>query len=104
MNKKVILIIMDGWGHGPDPSRSAIAQAKTPFIDSLYKNYSHTELVTFGEAVGLPDEQMGNSEVGHLTMGAGRVQYQDLVRINRVRWERVHPHPPCKSLHQKPVF
>ena len=82
MNKKVILIIMDGWGHGPDPKRSAIAQANTPFVDSLYKNYSNTELITHSEAVGLPDGQMGNSEVGHINIGAGRIVYQELVRIN----------------------
>lgn len=82
MSKKVILIIMDGWAHGPDPKRSAIAQANTPFIDSLYKNYANTELTTHGEAVGLPDGQMGNSEVGHLNIGAGRIVYQELMRIN----------------------
>ncbi len=73
---------MDGWGHGPDPKRSAIAQANTPFIDSLYKNYPNTELITFGGLVGLPDGQMGNSEVGHLNIGAGRIVYQELERIN----------------------
>jgi len=73
---------MDGWGHGPDPKRSAIAQARTPFIDSLYKNYANTELLTFGEVVGLPEGQMGNSEVGHLNIGAGRIVYQELERIN----------------------
>ena len=73
---------MDGWGHGPDPKRSAIAQASTPFINSLYKNYANTELITCGEAVGLPDGQMGNSEVGHLNIGAGRIVYQELERIN----------------------
>lgn len=73
---------MDGWGHGSKPSASAIAQAKTPFIDSLYKNYPNTELFTHGENVGLPDGQMGNSEVGHLNIGAGRIVYQELLRIN----------------------
>ncbi len=82
MNKKVILIIMDGWGHGPDPKRSAIAQANTPFVDSLYKNYPNTELITHSESVGLPDGQMGNSEVGHINIGAGRIVYQELQRIN----------------------
>ena len=82
MNKKVILIIMDGWGHGPDPKRSAIAQANTPFINSLYKNYPNTELITHSESVGLPQGQMGNSEVGHLNLGAGRIVYQELQRIN----------------------
>ncbi|MBX2904375.1 MAG: 2,3-bisphosphoglycerate-independent phosphoglycerate mutase [Chitinophagales bacterium] len=81
-NKKVILIIMDGWGHGKKTTASAIAQAQTPFIDSLYKQYPHTELLTHGENVGLPDEQMGNSEVGHLNIGAGRIVYQELLRIN----------------------
>lgn len=82
MTKKVILIILDGWGHGPDPKRSAIAQAKTPFVDTLYRNYPNTELTTHSEAVGLPDGQMGNSEVGHLNIGAGRIVYQELQRIN----------------------
>ncbi|OJV27577.1 MAG: phosphoglycerate mutase (2,3-diphosphoglycerate-independent) [Bacteroidetes bacterium 37-13] len=80
--KKVILIIMDGWGHGKNPKVSAIAQANTPFIDSLYKKYPNTELLTHGENVGLPDGQMGNSEVGHLNIGAGRIVYQELLRIN----------------------
>ncbi len=83
MSKKVILIIMDGWGHGPDPKRSAIAQADTPFVDSLYKNYPNTELVTHSESVGLPEGQMGNSEVGHINIGAGRIVYQELQRINK---------------------
>jgi 2,3-bisphosphoglycerate-independent phosphoglycerate mutase len=82
MSKKVILIIMDGWGHGPDPKRSAIAQANTPFVDSLYKNFPNTELITHSESVGLPDGQMGNSEVGHINIGAGRIVYQELQRIN----------------------
>ncbi len=83
MNKKVILIIMDGWGHGPDPERSAIAQAHTPFTDSLYNSYPNTELSTHSGYVGLPEGQMGNSEVGHINIGAGRVVYQELERINR---------------------
>lgn len=82
MNKKVALIIMDGWGHGPNPEVSAIAQANTPFVDSLYKNYVNSELEASGLAVGLPEGQMGNSEVGHMNIGAGRVVYQDLVKIN----------------------
>ncbi len=82
MNRKVALIIMDGWGHGSQPDRSAIAQANVPFIKSLYKKYANSELITHGEAVGLPDGQMGNSEVGHLNIGAGRVVYQELLRIN----------------------
>jgi 2,3-bisphosphoglycerate-independent phosphoglycerate mutase len=83
MSKKVILIIMDGWGHGQNPERSAIAQANTPFIDSLYQQYPNTELITHSESVGLPEGQMGNSEVGHINIGAGRVVYQELVRINK---------------------
>lgn len=73
---------MDGWGKELDPSRSAIAQASTPFVDSLYKNYPNSLLQTYGEAVGLPEGQMGNSEVGHMNLGAGRIVYQELQRIN----------------------
>jgi len=82
MNKKVILMILDGWGLSPDPEVSAIDKAKTPFIDSLYHNYSHATLRTDGMHVGLPEGQMGNSEVGHTNLGAGRIVYQDLVKIN----------------------
>lgn len=82
MSKRVILIIMDGWGKGPNDRVSAVAQADTPFIDSLYHNYPNTELITYGEAVGLPGGQMGNSEVGHLNIGAGRIVYQELLRVN----------------------
>ncbi len=80
--KKVVLIIMDGWGEGPKTDANAIFKAHTPFIDSLYKDYPHSQLFTSGENVGLPDGQMGNSEVGHLNIGAGRIVYQDLVKIN----------------------
>lgn len=80
--KKAILIIMDGWGLGKIKSADAIQHAKTPFVHSLYEKYPHTTLVTCGEAVGLPDGQMGNSEVGHLNLGAGRIVYQELQRIN----------------------
>ena len=73
---------MDGWGHGQVPSADAIANANVPFVKSLYNKYPHTELITCGEAVGLPDGQMGNSEVGHLNIGAGRIVYQELQRIN----------------------
>lgn len=73
---------MDGWGHGKVPSSDAIKNANTPFVDSLYKKYSNTELITCGEAVGLPEGQMGNSEVGHLNLGAGRIVYQELQRIH----------------------
>src|SRR5436190_18381675 len=81
-NKKVILIIMDGWGLGKVASADAIQHAKTPFVSSLYKKYPNSTLITCGEAVGLPEGQMGNSEVGHLNLGAGRVVYQELQRIN----------------------
>lgn len=82
MSKKLMLVIMDGWGLGLVPSSDAIQQAKVPFVTSLYKHYPNTTLVTCGEAVGLPDGQMGNSEVGHLNLGAGRIVYQELQRIN----------------------
>lgn len=92
--KRVALIILDGWGHGPNPKVSAIAQANTPFMDSLYKKYPNSELVTYGEAVGLPDGQMGNSEVGHLNIGAGRIVYQELARINKaIREHELHKNP-----------
>ncbi|RPD91216.1 2,3-bisphosphoglycerate-independent phosphoglycerate mutase [Aureibaculum marinum] len=83
MNKKVILIILDGWGNTQNPEVSAIAQANTPFIDSLLKKYPHASLRTDGLNVGLPEGQMGNSEVGHMNLGAGRIVYQDLVKINK---------------------
>ncbi len=82
MQKKVILMILDGWGMSPDPTVSAIDNAETPFIDSLYKNYPHATLRTDGLHVGLPEGQMGNSEVGHMNLGAGRIVYQDLAKIN----------------------
>src|SRR3954468_17242128 len=80
--KKVILVIMDGWGIGQVFDSDAIRHAQTPFVNSLYENYPHTTLTTCGELVGLPDGQMGNSEVGHLNLGAGRIVYQELQRIN----------------------
>lgn len=83
MNKKTILMILDGWGITQDPSVSAIAQANTPYIDSLYDKYPHATLRTDGEHVGLPEGQMGNSEVGHMNLGAGRIVYQDLAKINK---------------------
>ena len=82
MNKKVILMILDGWGKSPDPSVSAIDNASTPFIDSLYRKYPNAQLRTDGLNVGLPVGQMGNSEVGHMNLGAGRIVYQDLAKIN----------------------
>jgi 2,3-bisphosphoglycerate-independent phosphoglycerate mutase len=94
MNKKVVLIIMDGWGEGPKTASNAIFRAKTPFVDSLYKNCAHSQLFTSGENVGLPEGQMGNSEVGHLNIGAGRIVYQDLVKINlAIRDHSFHTNP-----------
>src|SRR5690606_5539169 len=81
-DKKGILIIMDGWGIGTNNGSDAIKAAKTPFVDSLYGQYPNSTLVTSGRAVGLPEGQMGNSEVGHVNLGAGRVVYQELERIN----------------------
>ena len=80
--KRTALIILDGWGIGPDPSRSALAQAHTPNMDHFMAHFPNSRLVTFGTEVGLPEGQMGNSEVGHLNIGAGRVVYQELERIN----------------------
>ena len=73
---------MDGWGLGKVPLSDAIQQAKVPFVQSLYGKYPNATLITCGEEVGLPDGQMGNSEVGHLNIGAGRIVYQELQRIN----------------------
>ena len=81
--RRALLLILDGWGHGPDPEVSAIAQADTPFIDGLYRRVPHAELRTDGEHVGLPAGQMGNSEVGHLNIGAGRIVDQELQRIHK---------------------
>lgn len=83
MNKRTLLMILDGWGIATDPTVSAIDQAKTPFVDSLYAKYPHSKLEASGLAVGLPEGQMGNSEVGHMNIGAGRVVYQDLVKVNK---------------------
>lgn len=75
-------MILDGWGKSPDPKVSAIDNANVPFINSLYKNYPSAQLRTDGLNVGLPEGQMGNSEVGHMNLGAGRIVYQDLAKIN----------------------
>ena len=89
---RFILIILDGWGLGQIPKADAIAQAETPCFDRLMAQYPHSTLVTHGEQVGLPDGQMGNSEVGHLNIGAGRIVYQELARIHKAIRE--------KTLHQ----
>lgn len=75
-------MILDGWGKSPDPKVSAIDQANTPFIDHLYTQYPNAQLRTDGLNVGLPEGQMGNSEVGHMNLGAGRIVYQDLAKLN----------------------
>jgi 2,3-bisphosphoglycerate-independent phosphoglycerate mutase len=98
MNKKVILMILDGWGKSPDPEVSAVDKANTPFIDSLYKNYANANLLTDGMNVGLPEGQMGNSEVGHMNLGAGRIVYQDLAKINKaVKENTLSSEPVLKS-------
>ena len=83
MTNRFGLIILDGWGIGNGSKSDAIANANTPYMDSLLKNYPNATLKTSGEDVGLPDGQMGNSEVGHLNIGAGRIVYQELTRINK---------------------
>lgn len=82
MKKKTILVILDGWGYGDKTKSDAIYNTPTPYFDSLVANYPNSQLEASGENVGLPDGQMGNSEVGHLNIGAGRIVYQDLVKIN----------------------
>ena len=92
--KRVLLAILDGWGHGLTRRADAITLAKTPFVDSLYVKYPSAELVTYGEQVGLPEGQMGNSEVGHMNIGAGRVVYQELTRISKaIRDKELHKNP-----------
>ena len=83
MGKKALLMILDGWGLGDHGKDDAIFSTPTPYWDYLLKTYPHSCLQASGENVGLPDGQMGNSEVGHLNIGAGRIVYQDLVKINR---------------------
>ena len=86
--KKVILLILDGWGKSSNLNESAIANAKTPFIDKLLDKYSSAELITNGNLVGLPGNQMGNSEVGHLNISAGRIVYQDLLKIDKSIYDK----------------
>ena len=83
MNNKVLLMILDGWGNGRHDKADVISTVHPEYISAMMAKYPHAELRTDGENVGLPDGQMGNSEVGHLNIGAGRVVYQDLVKINR---------------------
>jgi len=93
--KKTALIILDGWGIGDGSLSDAITNARTPFVDSLYVSYPHSTLRTSGEDVGLPEGQMGNSEVGHLNIGAGRIVYQDLALINKAVREKTIDHKPA---------
>ena len=88
MNKKVGLIILDGWGIGDQSSADAIYHSNTPYMDQVLLNYPNSKLIACGEAVGLPAGQMGNSEVGHLNIGAGRIVYQELSRINNAIKDR----------------
>jgi 2,3-bisphosphoglycerate-independent phosphoglycerate mutase len=88
MSSKVVLIVMDGWGDAAPSASNAISVAQTPFVKSLVKKYPHGHLLTSGEDVGLPAGQMGNSEVGHLNLGAGRVVYQELALINKAIREK----------------
>ena len=80
---KILLMILDGWGIGDNTKSDVISTTGTPSLDALKKIYPSSYLLTSGEDVGLPEGQMGNSEVGHLNIGAGRVVYQDLVKINK---------------------
>ncbi|WP_321997342.1 2,3-bisphosphoglycerate-independent phosphoglycerate mutase [Draconibacterium orientale] len=93
-NQKTLLMILDGWGIGDGSKSDIVATAPTPFIDSLMEKYPHSQLLASGENVGLPDGQMGNSEVGHLNIGAGRVLYQDMVKITRaIKDKSLWQHP-----------
>lgn len=97
-NKKAILLILDGWGYGKHDKSDAVNAANTPFFDQLLKNYPNSKLEASGVAVGLPDGQMGNSEVGHMNLGAGRVVYQELGRINKaVKDNELENHSVLKS-------
>jgi 2,3-bisphosphoglycerate-independent phosphoglycerate mutase len=98
MNKKVLLLILDGWGVTQDPAVSAISRANTAFIDSLYAKYPNAQLLTHGMNVGLPEGQMGNSEVGHMNLGAGRIVYQDLAKINlAIQNNTLHDQPTLQE-------
>ncbi len=97
-SKKTALLILDGWGLGSVAEADAIAQAQTPFVDELHERFPHSTLITYGEQVGLPQGQMGNSEVGHLNIGAGRIVYQDLAKINKaIREETLDSNPVLRQ-------
>ncbi|MDE6527031.1 MAG: 2,3-bisphosphoglycerate-independent phosphoglycerate mutase, partial [Muribaculaceae bacterium] len=98
MAHKALLIILDGWGIGKHNHANAIYSTPTPYWDYLVKTYPHSELQASGEFVGLPDGQMGNSEVGHLNIGAGRIVYQDLVKINKaIESGKIYDNPEIKQ-------
>ncbi len=98
MAHKALLIILDGWGIGKHDHANAIYSTPTPYWDYLIKTYPHSELQASGEFVGLPDGQMGNSEVGHLNIGAGRIVYQDLVKINKaIESGKIYDNPEIKQ-------
>ena len=103
--KRVLLCIMDGWGINKDCPKDATKVAKTPNMDKFYAEEKNIQIFADGEHVGLPDGQMGNSEVGHLNIGAGRVVYQDLTRINKAikDGDLIH-HFICTDLYQPAVF
>ena len=94
----VVLTILDGWGHSEEAKNNAISEANTPVMDALWNAYPHTLIEASGSDVGLPDDQMGNSEVGHLTIGAGRIIQQELVRIsNTVKFKQLDQIPNLAS-------
>lgn len=100
-DKKVVLLILDGWGYGKQDQSDAAYVANTPFFDAILKRYPNSKLEASGEAVGLPEGQMGNSEVGHMNLGAGRVVYQELGRINKAISDRtLHNNEILKSAFQ----
>lgn len=96
MKNKTVLMILDGWGKGRQDKTDGIYLANTPYIDELYKSYPNSNLITYGKQVGLPEGQMGNSEVGHMNIGAGRIVFQDLMRINNTIED--------KSFYKNPVL
>ena len=95
MKKPLLLMILDGWGINPNPLHNAVALAKTPNLTSLLSEYPHVAIRCSGMAVGLPEGQMGNSEVGHLNIGAGRVVYQELTRVTKSIDDGDFPNAPC---------
>ncbi|MFA5244994.1 MAG: 2,3-bisphosphoglycerate-independent phosphoglycerate mutase, partial [Pedobacter sp.] len=103
-NKKAILLILDGWGYGKHDKSDAVSIADTPFFDQLIQKYPNSKLEASGEAVGLPAGQMGNSEVGHMNLGAGRVIYQELGRINKaVKENELQNNPVLKAAFQHAI-